>query len=134
MALLLCECSYYGVNKETSQIATISVNCVLPSNSSKIWDQMKALHPCDSIVLNGEGLDIIELIENRPFETEVYYFPSEPAEYIAISKNHNSIRYIYNSQISEDVLDGYSKLLDDDQRKRLKNRIESELLVLCENK
>jgi len=70
---------------------------------------------------------MIEEFKSQPFENELIYFSHSPEEVIAISSDHYSIRYVYNPKISDQVLDGFSKSLNESEKDRILKRIESVL-------
>lgn len=58
-----------------------------------------------------------------PFATTVLYFPDGPEELIGISTDYYAIRYVYNPDISNEVLSGLSPQLSAAEKKRIGKRI-----------
>lgn len=111
----------YGINERTSSIRNLNYNC-----KNCDWDKLFKEH---SIEQNSDPKfkQIIDDFKSQPFENELIYFNNSPEEVIAISSDHYSIRYVYNPKISDQVLDGFSTLLDDVEKDRILKRIENVL-------
>lgn len=113
--LLLFSC--YEVNDKTSRVIELSWNI-----SKDNWD---------TIYLNHKIMDtsdistkiIINDFKQQPFINKVIYFDEFPEEYYGIDENNSSVRYIYNKNISNKVLDGLSPELKDSEKIRIALRM-----------
>lgn len=110
--------SCYGVNEKTSIIHSLNSTC-LPESA---WDSMKREYSSNMLV-DSQLLEKLKEFRKMPFSTEVLYFPDSPEELIGISHEHYSIRYVYNPDISDDVLSGLSPELSAAEKKRIGKRI-----------
>ena len=117
--LVIFASCHYGINERTSAIADIDYSC------RKVdWDNMRVDHSLANIK-DSTIIRIIPAFKTKPFETELFYFDEAPQEIIAISTDHYQIRYVYNSNLSSQVLDGYSRKLDKNEVDRISKRIYS---------
>lgn len=110
--------SCYGVNEKTSIIHSLNSTC-LPESA---WDSIKREYSSNMLV-DSQLLEKLKEFRKMPFSTEVLYFPDSPEELIGISHNHYFIRYVYNPDISDDVLSGLSPELSAAEKKRIGKRI-----------
>jgi hypothetical protein len=65
---------------------------------------------------------------SQTFSCELLYFNSTPKEIIAIDKDHYSVRYVFNPEISMNVLDGLSQKLSNSEKNRILNRVQEVIL------
>lgn len=123
LSVLIFQSCYYGVNEKTSAICSLETDCLY----YQAWNQLETKHSTneisDSILL--EKLDEFKIL---PFEVYIFYFKDSPEELIAVSTDHFVIRYVYNKKISDNILDGLSPKLKDDEKKRIRARIQNILM------
>lgn len=113
--LLITSC--YEINKNTTEIADLNTSCL----KSNTWSTIKATYSIKEI--NTQKFkETAEAIKKLPLKTEILFLKN-PDELIAISKDHYTIRYIYNPEISVSVLNGLSSELSNADRKRVRDRI-----------
>lgn len=115
LSLILISC--YKANEITSEICSVNYTC-----NNQEWDSILKAYTTDSI----KDLALINQLnsfQNKPFKTDILYFKSNPEELIGISKDRYSIRYVYNSQISNQILDGLSQKLSEIERLRIELRV-----------
>lgn len=117
LSILFSSC--YGVNEKNSSIFKLSICC-----SSKAWIKIYEEYK----IVNGKDLVILNKFKTQPFPNHVLYFKEFPEEYIAISENHEFIRYVYNKKISNEIIDGFSPELKDSERIRIGLRVSSLLM------
>lgn len=116
--LLVLLVSCYGVNEKNSQIFTLSSCCNSDSTWATIYNDYKIEND------NKEEVqEVIKDFKSQPFSTDIIYFKSDPEEYIGISKEGRFIRYMYNKNISNQVLDGLSPQLKDSEKIRIGLRV-----------
>lgn len=120
--LLFTGC-YYGINSKTSEIGNLNTNC-LDKDAWLIIYQKYSISNIDDSIYSFQVNDF----KNMPFETDLLYFESNPKEIIAISKEHYSVRYVFNPSISSQILDGLSPKLKEEEKKRIRNRIQKVLM------
>jgi len=116
MLSILTACNY-GVNKKTTQIAYINNRCL----SKFAWDSIKSNYSInnikDSIFLNA----LVDF-KNVSFPVSLIYINEEPSEIIGV--DYSSIRYVFNPKISIQILDGLSPELEEEEKKRIRNRVQ----------
>lgn len=118
LALLVLLASCYGINEKNSQIFTLSSCC----NSDSTWATIYNEHKIE----NGDKTEVKEIIEDfkrQPFSTDLIYFKSNPEEYVGISEGGTFVRYVYNKNISNQVLNGLSPQLKDSEKIRIGLRV-----------
>lgn len=116
--LLLCLTScLYGINERTSSISTINYSC-----PDAQWDSILKDYSIDHIE-DSTFSQMVYGFKSQPFQNKLVCFKEEPKEIIAVSQNYYSIRYVYNPNISNQVLDGYSKKLTPTEVTRISKRI-----------
>jgi len=119
----LLSCDGFGINKKNSYINVISSCC----NTDNMWGQI--LEECS--LKNLEDIEVKRIVsefEALPFSTNILYFESNPEEYIGVSKNGSSIRYIYNDDLSPNVLNGLSTELSDLEKMRITLRVNAVMM------
>ena len=114
---------HYGVNEKTTIIGSLVTNCL----EDGAWNSIKNEYSSENID-DPLFLSKIEKFKSEPFETELLYFTNKPREIIAVSRDHYSIRYIFNPNISSQVLDGLSLKLTETDKKRIRNRVQKVLM------
>jgi hypothetical protein len=97
----------------------LNTECV----SDQAWTYLKNSHGLDKLK-NTDFQKQLWQFELMPFPHEIYYFESDPEELIAISAEHDCVRYVYNPQLSKNVLDGLSDQLKKKDKERIGNRIQ----------
>ncbi len=117
--ILLLGCSDPIANKRTSRIYDLNVDCV----SDSAWLELKNGHSINNIQ-DSKIQIILNDFKMMPFGHEIYYFKENPEELIAVSSEHDCVRYIYNPLISKNVLDGLSPELSKKEKERVGNRIQ----------
>ena len=122
MPLILTGC-YYGVNSKTSEIGNLNTNCLDKNAWSKIYQTYSISNVEDSIYKYQ-----VNDFKNMAFETDLLYFSNNPKEIIAVSTEHYSVRYVFNSSISNQILDGLSLKLKEEEKKRIRNRVQKILM------
>jgi len=118
LTLLSLSSCLYGINEKTSEIGTINWVCNWPQFEDKYSTERLA----DSLLISK-----LPEFRQMPFPTKVLYFDSYPKELIGISEEHYQIRYVYNPNISDQVLDGLSPQLPEVEKQRIQNRMDSTL-------
>ena len=109
----------YGVNEKTTEIGMLSNDCM----DENAWKEIAIEYSVEDI-RDSLFLSKLNVIRNKAFETEIYFFSDPPKELIAISKDHYSIRYVFNPFLSNKVLSGLSSKLDEKEKIRITNRIQ----------
>jgi hypothetical protein len=127
IAMLVCLTACYGINERTSEIGNLETKCF----QQKDWENVKKIYSAKTT--DSSFLETINEIKSKTFNTEILFFDTNPKEIIAIATDHYSVRYVYNSDISNQVLDGLSSELNDSEKKRITDRIQK-LLNFCECK
>lgn len=117
LALMLSGC--YGVNSTTSEIAPIDVACL----DGKAWELLCAKHSIEHITKGDaiwqEGLEAVQSHFITP--KYVLYFNEEPREIIGC--DYYAIRVAYNPEITDQALSGNSPLINEKEKKKIRNRI-----------
>lgn len=116
LCVLLVSC--YGVNKKTSEIFNLSFCCNNNTTWPLIFEEHKVVNVKDSNVQ-----EILKDFKNQIHSSDIIYFKEYPEEYIGISENRMFIRYVYNKNISNQVLDGLSPQLSDSEKIRIGLRV-----------
>ena len=112
----------YGVNSETSEIGSMSPSCL----DSLAWIKISQEHSIDSIK-DPKLILRLEEVRNHFIKPEyILYFDDEPKEIIGC--DWYSIRVVYNEKIADQLLTGLSPLLSNEEQKRIRNRVFSELI------
>lgn len=120
--LFLVSCDGFFINKYTSHIGFLNFNC---SDHSAVLDTIISQH--QPVNMPPEFTAMATEFDNMPFTSgELVYFDSGPRELIKI--DNYMVRYVYNPEISEWVLDGLSTGLSDQEQFRITARIQ--LLVI----
>lgn len=119
--ILLFQSCRYGINEKTSWICDLNTTC-LEDNS---WTLMMKEYSIDSIK-DVKLLEKLQDFKSQPFQTNVLYFKDEPTELIGFE--YYGIRYVYNSKISNQILNGLSPQLSDKEKKRIHKRIQTLLM------
>lgn len=120
--LFLVSCDGFFINKYTSQIGFLNFNC---SDHSDVLDTIIFQHR--PVNMPAEFTAMLKEFDNKPFTNgKLVYFDSGPRELIKI--DNYSVRYAYNPEISEWVIDGLSIELSDQEQFRITARIQ--LLVI----
>jgi hypothetical protein len=123
LTILLLLQSCYGVNEKTSEIFNLNTNCL----SKAAWTDISSEYSINKVA-DSVWLEKSKEFENQPFTTEVLYFSEKPQELIGIATDHYSVRYVYNPQISDEILDGLSSELNEKEMKRIGTRIQTLLM------
>lgn len=116
----LLSCNQCFVNKYTSRIYNLNTECLADS----AWKELKSYH---SIARIKDSVMLSKLTEFKkmPFPHIVYYFDGKAPELIAVSADHDCVRYVYNPLISNSILDGLSPELTDQEKERVGNKVQS---------
>ena len=120
----VCSCFIgcgYGINEKTTQIAYINNTCL----KKNAWDTIINIYSTKKIT-DSLFLDAVSNFKNTSFPVSVIYFEQEPKELIGI--DYSSIRYVFNPSISNQILDGLSPKLKEEEKKRIRNRIQKILM------
>ena len=118
---LLIACSY-GVNESTSEIAYINNKCI----AKNAWDSIISIHSVDKI---KDSIFFKALVDFKDvsFPVSLIYLSQEPKEIIGVT--YSSVRYVFNPKIdSTMILDGHSIVLKEEQKKRIRNRVQKLLM------
>ena len=67
-------------------------------------------------------------MKNQLWDCDIMYFKEDPVELIGLSREHYSVRYVYNSQISPNVLNGYATELNEKEKKRVISKVKKTFL------
>jgi len=125
--LLFLLFSCYGVNEKTSSIAPLNTECL----SKVAWFKIKSRYSVKNIK-DSKFIDALEDINNESFSTDVLYFKNKPEELIAIATDHYSVRYVFNLNIDDNILNGFQ--LSEKEKKRIQKRIQFLLMEYqCED-
>ncbi|MCD0468066.1 hypothetical protein [Flavobacterium sp. ENC] len=119
--IVLFQSCRYGINEKTSWICDLNTTC-LEDNS---WTLIMKEYSIDSIK-DVKLLEKLQDFKSQPFQTNVLYFKDEPTELIGFE--YYGIRYVYNSKISNQILNGLSPQLSDKEKKRIHKRIQTLLM------
>jgi len=85
------------------------------------WQEIEKTHGIDSIT-DTELLKEIQTLRNHFMKPEyIVYFKEGPEELIAC--DYYAIRAVYNRNICDDVLDGLSPQLSNEEQMRVRNRV-----------
>ncbi len=122
MSLFFVGC-YYGVNSKTSEIGNLNTNC-LDKNAWSVIYQKYSINDIEDSIYKSQVNDF----KGMAFETDLLYFESNPKEIIAISKEHYSVRYVFNPSLANQILDGLSPMLKEEEKKRIRNRVQNILI------
>lgn len=117
----LCLFSCYGINEKTSEISNI--NYVCPKDT---WTKIISFYSVDSIKDEAFKLKATDF-KNKPFPTDVIYFNETPKELIGISDDRYAVRYVYNPNLDDEILDGLSSKLNQNEKERIAKRIQNVL-------
>lgn len=109
----------YGVNDKTTEIGYFLEGTTL--DTVKVRKVINAYQLPEN--MDAEWHRKLSEIKKLPFKTDVLYFEEEPEELIAVNFPAHCIRYLYNPEISNDVIAGMSSMLDSANKERIKNRI-----------
>ncbi|MCJ8288898.1 MAG: hypothetical protein HRT58_05740 [Crocinitomicaceae bacterium] len=119
LGVILTGC--YAVNSETSEIGSMSPNCL----DSLAWEKICSEHSIDSIK-DPKLLSKLSLIKGHFIKPDyILYFQNDPEEIIGC--NWYSIRVVYNEKLSSQALTGLSQQLSNTEQKRIRNRVLLEL-------
>lgn len=121
LLFLSCNGDSYFINEKTSEIYDLNNRCL----EDGAWDKILATYGYeDSIINDNVNFKVaVNRIKDKPFDTDILYFNDENQELIAISSDRYSIRYVYNPEVSSEILDGFSKELTQSQKKRIVERV-----------
>ena len=121
--LLLIMSGCYGINRNTSEIENLNTDCL----NANTWHALNEKYSTQTIN-DTAFIKALNYIENDIFKVDVLYFESSPRELIAVAKDHYSVRYVFNPNLSPYVLDGLSPELNKDEKKRITNRVQRLLM------
>lgn len=122
--LLLYSC-YYGVNEKTSWICEFTLDNCSKELLEKVEEEYSIKNIKDSTLLSK-----VKEFKNQAFPiTMILYFKDAPEELIGLE--YYGVRYVYNKNIADQILNGLSPQLNENDKERICKRI-SELFV--ENK
>jgi hypothetical protein len=114
------------INKETSAIGSIYGECL----KKDAWDTLFTRYDVNN-VKDSLLKEVLTEFENQPFRPYVLYL-QDPEEFIGISTDKYMVRYVYNSNLSSKVLDGF--MLNDSEKNRILNRVQKLLMEFqCED-
>jgi hypothetical protein len=117
----------YGVNEKTSQIAYVNNTCL----KKNAWDTILNIYSTNRIT-DSLFMDAVSDFKNVSFPVSLLYFDQEPKELIGV--DYSSVRYVFNPLISNQILDGLSPELKEDEKKRIRNRVQKILMdYQCES-
>lgn len=120
MVLALLACDGFGINEKNSYIAVISSCCNSKVTWSEIYSKYKIRDTSDV-----KSREIILKFKKQPFPSKIIYFENNPEEYIGIGNEGSVIRYLYNENLSSEVLDGFSSELSESEKIRITLRLNS---------
>lgn len=117
---IIMGCNYSFTNKRTSRVYNLNTECLADS----AWKELESYHTVaglkDSVMISK-----LADFQKMPFSNIVYYFDGKDPELIAVSADHDCVRYVYNPLISDDILDGLSPELSNQEKERVGNKIQS---------
>lgn len=119
--VLLAGC--YGINEEVPSIELLNTDCL----KSNAWDEIVERYSPVAIV-DSTFMVKADMLREMPFYTNVLYFSEDPQELVGMSPNFYFIKYVYNPQISSDIVDGLSPEMTEKERERIQNRIQRLLI------
>ena len=115
--LLVMNGCYYGVNKETSEIANLDISCLDTTAWSSLCNKYNTNNIKDTSLLQG-----LQYVKEHFIEpTYVLYFDQEPIEIVGC--DYYSIRVVFKPNYKNQALDGLSPQLTDQEQVRIRNRI-----------
>lgn len=120
VVLLFFSCNFM-VNEKTSWISTLNTECL----DDSAWIIIKRDYSTDSVT-DKNLLWQIDQIKKMPFPSDVLYFKEGPEELIGVQ--YYGVRYVYNKNISFQVLDGLSPELSESEKQRIQDRIQTLLM------
>lgn len=112
----------YGENSKTSQIGNLNTRCLSKNAWDSICKEYSTIKTTDSVFINKINGIKAHFIKPK----YILYFDSGPKELIGC--DYYSVRAVYNPEINDDVLDGLSVQLNDDEQVRIRNRVQNALL------
>ena len=123
LTVLFLLSSCYGVNEKTSEIFNLNTTCL----SKETWGNINKEYSINTLT-DSVWLEKTREFKDQSFPTEVLYLSEEPQELVGISTDHYSVRYLYNPQISDQILNGLSPQLNNEERKRIGVRVQRLLM------
>src|SRR5690242_2260297 len=121
LLVFLTGCKDRFSNKRTSRIYDLNVECVRDS----AWTFLRNNYPVENV---DDEKFLSALADFKPlqnvFSVEIFYFKEGPQELIAVSSEHDCVRYVYNPQISKNILNGLSPALSKKNKERVGKRIQ----------
>ncbi len=123
LALLisLCACNY-GVNSKTSQIGNLNDKCL----NKQAWENLTELYSPENIKDSNFAKRVDDLRNHFTKPKYILYFDESPKEIIAC--DHYSVRAAYTPAIADQVIDGLSPQLSDNEQIRIRNRVQKALM------
>ena len=121
LLVFLTGCKDRFSNKRTSRIYNLNLECL----NDSAWIFLKDNYSVKNIH-NDEFLSALDNFKQLQvsFPVEIYYFKEGPEELIAVSFPHDCVRYVYNPQISKNILNGLSPALSKKNKERVGARIQ----------
>ncbi|MCU0438185.1 MAG: hypothetical protein MUC49_09725 [Raineya sp.] len=121
IAIMLSSC--YGVNERTSHIGALSSFC-LPDSIEYFLQKEYSVNT----LRDQKWIDKCNSFRNKPFPSIVIYFNESPKELVGIAQNFHTVRYVYNPNIRNQILDGLDSDLSDKEKKRILKRVQLALI------
>lgn len=113
---------YYGVNSETSQIGDLNDKCLV----KQAWENITELYSSENIN-DSTFVKRVDDVKNHFIKPKyILYFDESPKEIIGC--DYYSVRAVYNPNIADQVLDGLSPQLSDNEQIRIRNRVQKALM------
>lgn len=121
LSISLSSC-YYHPNSETSQIGNLNTKCL----DKLAWENITDLYSSENIN-DSNFLERVDDIKKHFIKPKyVLYFDESPKEIIGC--DYYSVRAVYNPNIADQVLDGLSPQLSDNEQIRIRNRVQKALM------
>jgi len=123
ICLLACN---YGVNEKTTHIAYINNTCL----RNNAWDTIINIYSTENVT-DSLFTEALTEFKKTSFPVSVIYFKQEPKELIGV--DYSSIRYVFNPAIKNQILNGLSPELKEEEKKRIRDRVQRVLMEFqCE--
>ena len=122
--MFIHSCARFLINKESPIIGSVYGECLENHAWDSLFSRFSTKKIKDTIIY-----DAFLEFDNQVFKCDVLYFEEEPLELIGIDSD--MIRYVYNPNVSSEILSGFN--LEEKEKNRIANRVQSLLIEFqCE--
>ena len=113
---------YYGVNSKTSQIGNLNGKCL----DKQAWQNISKLYSSENMNDSNFVKRVYDVKNHFISPKYILCFHESPKEIIGC--DYYSVRAVYNPNIADQVLDGLSPQLSDNDQIRIRNRVQKALM------